>query len=67
MTDNKKPRRKAGLGKEVNKVKIEIIGEPKEIAALVLVVQERQLDRISEIDEQLGLRVSRQTEEGSIP
>ena len=28
--------------KEVNKMKIEIIGEPKEIAALVLAVQERQ-------------------------
>lgn len=47
-------------------MKVEIIGEAKEIAALVFAVQERQLDRISEIDEQLGLKVSRQTEEDSI-
>ena len=29
--------------KEVNNVKIEIVGESKEIAALVLAVQERQI------------------------
>lgn len=39
-------------------MKIEIIGEPKEIAALVLAVQERQSDRVSEIDKQLGPKVS---------
>lgn len=46
------------MHKEVNKMKIEITGEPKEIAALVLAVQERQSDRVSEIDKQLGPKVS---------
>ena len=39
-------------------MKIEIIGAAKEIAALVLAVQERQSDRDSEIDKQLGSKVS---------
>ena len=40
-------------------MKIEITGEPKEIAALVLAVQERQSDRVSEID--LGQRSVKMT------
>ena len=39
-------------------MKIEIIGDAKEIAALVLAVQERQSDPVSEIDKQLGSKVS---------
>lgn len=46
--------------KEVNEMKIKITGDAKEIAALILAVQERQFERIEEIDEQLGLMVSRQ-------
>lgn len=48
-------------------MKIEIIGDAKEIAALVLAVQERQSDRDSEIDKQLGSKVSRQNEATQIP
>lgn len=39
-------------------MKVEISGDAKEIAALVLAVQERQSDRVSEIDKQLGSKVS---------
>lgn len=39
-------------------MKIEISGDAKEIAALVLAVQERQSDRGSEIDKQLESKVS---------
>lgn len=49
-------------------MKIEIIGDAKEIAALVLAVQERQSDPVSEIDkQQLGSKVSRQNEATQIP
>lgn len=45
----------------------EISGDAKEIAALVLAVQERQSDPVSEIDKQLGSKVSRQNEATQIP
>ena len=48
-------------------MKIKITGDAKEIAALVLAVQERQSDRVSEIDKQLGSKVSRQNEATRIP
>lgn len=39
----------ASITKEVNKVKIEIVGKPKEIAALVLAVQERQSQVVNQL------------------
>ena len=48
-------------------MEISIKGAPKEIAALVLAVQERQSDPVSEIDKQLGSKVSRQNEATQIP
>jgi hypothetical protein len=43
-----------GAHKEVNKMKIEITGEPKEIAALVLAVQERQCEAVVETTDWAG-------------
>lgn len=49
-----KAQRFAGRCEEVNKMKIEITGEPKEIAALVLAVQERQCEAVVEATDWAG-------------